>query len=305
MYLHCTRIILLLVLLPAIKFASADSKCIGPVCTPDSYDKTILPFQNKTNHIDVGFQYIKILKVDDEESTITLSLQLFFIWMDPRLKVEIPSEDISFTNFTSTTLNSGIMDIIWIPSPDILDLKSIKQKNRWLSLFTQHNDGYLSVTLDLEIVVYCSMVFDHYPLDSHICYFKMISLDHTDDKLSFKNRSMIPIEHVVQKLQLHYKTLNILDYHVEFGNLPKKHGIIEYGTLNRTVLGFAIKLERKYKKYFIYYYIPSGLIAITACVSLYSLGVQVRIMKLIFNISAVFKRCSWKIFLHIIIQATK
>ena len=39
------------------------------------------------------------LKVDDEESTITLSLQLYFIWMDPRLNVEIPSEDVSYTNF--------------------------------------------------------------------------------------------------------------------------------------------------------------------------------------------------------------
>ena len=92
---------------------------------------------------------------------------------------------------------------------------------------TQHKDGYLSVTLDLEIVVYCSMEFDHYPLDSHTCYFKMISLDHTDDKLSFKNRTITHIEHEVEKLQLHFKMLNVLDYDVEFDNLPKKHGIID------------------------------------------------------------------------------
>ena len=264
MDLRFTPIIFLLIILP-IKFATADLKCIGPVCAPESYDKTILPFQNKTNYIDVGFRYIRILKVDDEESTITLSLWLYFMWMDPRLNVKSPSEDVSYTNFTITSLNSEIMDKIWIPAPDILDLKSINQKHRWLKSMTQHKDGYLSVMVDLEIVVYCSMVFDHYPLDDNTCYFKMISLDYTDEELSFHNRAIIPIEQEVR--QRHFKSLNVLDYHVTFNNLSEEHGYIEYGTLNRTVAGFEIYLKRKYIKYIMYYYIPSGLIAIISCVS--------------------------------------
>ena len=106
-----------------IELAKANSNCFGPVCIPDSYDKTILPFHNETNYINVGFSYIRILQVDDEESTISLRLTLDMDWMDPRLNVEQSHhpDDFSIGNYTISRLNYAIEDKIWIPSPTIID----------------------------------------------------------------------------------------------------------------------------------------------------------------------------------------
>ena len=106
------------------------------------------------------------------------------------------------------------------------------------------------------------------PLDSQTCYFKMMCVDYIDDKSIFKTTMIKSIEESPSNRQLHFKKLDVLDYHVEFYHLTKKHSVYESKGLNRTIVGFEIKLLRKYGKYIIYYYIPSGLIAIISCVSI-------------------------------------
>ena len=266
MALQFTSIIFLITVL-LIELAKANSNCFGPVCIPDSYDKTILPFHNETNYINVGFSYIRILQVDDEESTISLRLTLDMDWMDPRLNVEQSHhpDDFSIGNYTISRLNYAIEDKIWIPSPTIIDLKSIKTTDGWFYLI---NKSMLTRLSELEIQLYCSMVFDDYPLDSQTCYFKMMCVDYIDDKSIFKTTTIKSIEESPSNRQLHFKKLDVLDYHVEFYHLTKKHSVYESKGLNRTIVGFEIKLLRKYGKYIIYYYIPSGLIAIISCVSI-------------------------------------
>ena len=92
-----------------MKFANADPNCVGHVCIPKSYDMTILPLQNEINQIDINFINIRIIKVDDEESTITLSLWLQMYWKDSRLIVKSHSEDSSRNNLTFTPFNSAII----------------------------------------------------------------------------------------------------------------------------------------------------------------------------------------------------
>ena len=41
---------------------------------------------------------------------------------------------------------------------------------------------YITYNRDLEISLYCYMVFDNYPIDSHVCYFKMNSFNYLEDK---------------------------------------------------------------------------------------------------------------------------
>ena len=120
-----------------MKFVNADNKCIGNVCIPDGYDKTILPLQNETNHVKVDFKNIRILKVNDEEFTITLSYHLYMHWIDARLNVESHSEDVLYRNTTFTPLNSIVMDKIWLPDPYIFDVKNIKSKPIKLYLIDQ------------------------------------------------------------------------------------------------------------------------------------------------------------------------
>ena len=264
MDLQIPLIVFLITKLP-MKFANADSNCFGPVCIPESYDKTILPFQNETNYINVGFSYIRILKVDDEESTITLRLTLDMNWMDPRLNVEPHTDDFSIEDFTIAPLNYAISSKIWIPSPTVIDWKSIRTTEGWFYLINQTTLSHIS---ELEIQLYCSMKFDDYPFDSQFCYLKMMNVDYIDDKLIFKPTMIQPIEDSPANRQLHFKKLDVLDYYVEFYHLTKKDSVYESKGLNRTIVGFEIELRRKYGKYITYYYIPSGLIAIISCVSI-------------------------------------
>ena len=160
MDLQFTLICFLIIISP-MKFANADPNCIGHVCIPKSYDMTILPLQNEINQIDINFINIRIIKVDDEESTITLSLWLQMYWKDSRLIVKSHSEDSSRNNHTFTPLNSAIINRIWVPAPYILDLKNIESKSRILYL---KNENVIYHFSDLEIILYCPMVFDNYPI---------------------------------------------------------------------------------------------------------------------------------------------
>ena len=84
-------LIFFLIILSPIKFTNADSNCIGHVCIPDNYDMTILPLQNEINQINISFINIRVIKVDDDESTITLSLWLQMYWRDSRLGPNSPT----------------------------------------------------------------------------------------------------------------------------------------------------------------------------------------------------------------------
>ena len=97
MNLGIKNILFLSSILP-IEFVNAEEECIGHICIPDSYDKTKLPLQNETNYVKVDFKGIRILKVDDEDFTITLSFLLYMQWIDARLDVVNHSEDHSYKN---------------------------------------------------------------------------------------------------------------------------------------------------------------------------------------------------------------
>ena len=115
------------------------------------------------------------------------------------------------------------------------------------------------------------MVFDHYPLDSHVCYLKVCSTSYLDRLISYKTEPFMD-DHEIDLSGQHYKQLTVLDYEVELKKLPENLSFIKMGRqtdfIKRSIAGFEIKLHRKSKKYIIYYYIPSGLIAIISCVSI-------------------------------------
>ena len=264
-----TPIVFLITIILSIRFVNANNKCIGHVCIPESYDKRILPLQNETNLVKVDFKGIRILKVDDEEFTITLSFLFYMNWIDARLNVLNNSEDFLYKNKTFTPFNSEVMDKIWFPDPYIFDLQNIKSKPDTNFLIDQK---YVVKIVDIKsITIYCSMVFDHYPLDSHICYFKVCSTNYLEDKVSYKNEPFMA-DHEIDLSGQHFKQLTVLDYDVELSKLSEKYHFLELGTQTdikrQSIAGFEIKLQRKYKKYIIYYYIPSGLIAIISCVSI-------------------------------------
>ena len=63
-------------------------KCTGVVCLPDNYSNSVPPFQNNSVlDVDVDFIQIKILNVNDFQSSVTLLFKLWLTWNEPRLSI--------------------------------------------------------------------------------------------------------------------------------------------------------------------------------------------------------------------------
>ena len=241
-------------------------QCIGLVCIPENYSKTVLPFQNQTNDIQVDFEMVRILKVNDHEYTITLLLLLNMQWKEPRLK---PAPKYKRRVFNNISLIHLPKDLLWMPDTYFHDFHSIKARGSRYTNFEKLyliNERLIYYSTGMKIVIYCPMNFDNYPLDSHICHFKLGSYGYNVNEVNFISRRITyaPTSGFV-------KQLVVLDYNVELSQLPENEsGFVyetEFGPISRSLAGFQINLQRKTKKYIQYYYIPSGLLALISCVS--------------------------------------
>ena len=235
-------------------------QCVGLVCIPENYSSTVLPFQNQTNNITVDFELIRILKVDDHEYTITLLFQQNMQWIEPRLNPVSKDDRLQLNNVSVIDLPK---DLLWLPDTYIYDFHSMKPRGEKLALL---NENLIYYSAEKEIVIYCPMNFDNYPLDCHICHFKLGSYAYNVDELNFISRKITyaPTTGI-------FRQLVVLDYNVELSQLPENEsGFVydtEFGPVSRSVAGFQINLQRKTKKYIQYFYIPSALLALISCVS--------------------------------------
>ena len=241
-------------------------KCIGLVCIPENYSKTVLPFQNQTNNIQFDFEEVRILKVNDHEYTITLLLILTMQWIEPRLKPVSKDKRRVWNNISVIELPK---DVIWMPDIFFYDLHSIKNRGSGYNNFEKlylFNERSIYYKTGMKIVIYCPMNFDNYPLDCHICHFKLGSYAYNVDEVNFISRKITysPTTGI-------FRQLVVLDYNVELSQLPENDsGFVydtEFGPISRSVAGFQINLQRKTKKYIQYFYIPSALLALISCVS--------------------------------------
>ena len=74
-------------ILPLISPGTSE-KCFGGVCIPDNYSNSVPPFQNNSVlDIDVDFLQIKILNINDFQSSVTVLFKLWLTWNEPRLTI--------------------------------------------------------------------------------------------------------------------------------------------------------------------------------------------------------------------------
>ena len=110
-----------------------------------------------------------------------------------------------------------------------------------------------------ESAIYCPMKFDSYPLDQHTCHFMLGSYSFDDRFMYFKmdnNSSDIQLNQVSN-----------LDYTPSVRSLPKSKQFKPYGSMNYSIAGCEIRLERNIKQYIVNYYIPSGLLVMVSWVN--------------------------------------
>ena len=232
---------------------SNEQYCVEGVCIPANYSRLTRPMTDSTNQIQVDFANMKILKVDDQECTITVSLWIYLTWVEPRLIIpnEVP---------TYVSLDESFFSQLWKPDVYFYHLKDIKQHS-----FFHDFEGLYFVNNSLlyngeyEVAFYCRMIFEKYPLDAHVCDFKLTSFSYDSSIINFTLNKLLFEES---------QQVSLLDYSITVDHLPEaKRGIGEYGSLVWEAAGCEIRLERNIRKYVVNYYVPSGLLAMVSWVS--------------------------------------
>ena len=96
----------------------------------------------------------------------------------------------------------------------------------------------------------CPMRFDLYPLDAHVCKFKVGSTNLNMERMMFAPPKF--------KFDPNQRS-TILDYSVEVRGLNEKDRVLSYGDLGDfSLTGVEIIFTRHKLKYMYMYYLPSG-----------------------------------------------
>ena len=102
------------------------------------------------------------------------------------------------------------------------------------------------------------MRFERYPLDEHICKFRVGSTNMDINYMRFGDTTF------------NYDSSSrntILDYKVSVTSMSEEDRIINYSGANYSVTGLEMRLVRNSQKYLYIYYLPSGLFVMVSWVS--------------------------------------
>ena len=145
-----------MIILPLDAANSETEQCIEDICMPKNYSKFNLPLEKVDVHC--NFDEIRVVKVNDEEFSITLSFHLLMKWNEPRLKSDIDFLLMKYDLFK---------DLIWLPDIYIIDSKLSGKWTENVKLSFISYSKYMQYDIDFEVIVYCAMIFDDYPLGRH------------------------------------------------------------------------------------------------------------------------------------------
>ena len=162
----------------------------GVVCLPQRYQTNEPPEIGKPTSVSVIFVDTDILKVDERDKSLTLSIKMWLVWEDQRIKVNVSDIDTNI-QLPPITLTEHV---IWYPltSAVISNMKEIKPlydpiiaqqvrlgsdvlANRLLAKgLLSSNSTAVAVNPNWIVKISCDFNFDTYPFDNQTCSFKMI-----------------------------------------------------------------------------------------------------------------------------------
>ena len=108
-----------------------------------------------------------------------------------------------------------------------------------------------------QVTFLCPMRFERYPLDEHICKFRVGSTNMDINYMRF-GKATIKYDDTSKN--------TILDYKIEVMEMKDEDRIIAYSGTNYSVTGLEMKLVRNRQKYLYIYFLPSGLFVVVSWV---------------------------------------
>ncbi|TRY78448.1 hypothetical protein TCAL_14393 [Tigriopus californicus] len=231
-------------------------KCVSGFCLPLEYQKLETPFSDTFNTVKVTVEIMDVLQVNDKEFSVTLTMYFSVQWEEPRITTNNTVGEGEWTPIDLQFLNN-----LWVPNIFIYDLRSFSAMSVLKKLagvwIVEGKAIYYNQASSVTFL--CPMRFDLYPLDSHVCKFRVGST----------NLDMTRMRFAPTELTYDETTRNtILDYAVTMGRLHEDDRILPYGELgNYSITGIEITFTRHKLKYLIVYYLPSGLFVVVSWAS--------------------------------------
>ena len=248
--------------------------CYRSLCIPSGYNKLSKPPLNiitdEFNNIHVFINALQIIRVDENESTLTLKLQVEIAWNEPRVTLlpNVTIKEMEYIEIEGYILPKEFMNHLWLPDTYVYNVHKIEKQNfihhfEYLWYWRENNKNWISYETEVEIVIFCKMIFDDYPIDEQVCYFLLGS------------PADLASSHQWYMLQnIHFNTSDqvaLLTYNIEIDNLPENMQFQLNNVWNVTYqrTGFELRLKHNYERYLMIYYIPSGILVILSWVSMY------------------------------------
>ena len=244
-----------------------------PCCIEPGYDKSIGPLFDIPLNINVFVEILDVIEVNDNENTVTFSMNLNIYWIESRIKLNIRSPDWLLFNYTSEKtllLNSIWLDFLWKPQLDIINIKKfqtrhlVEEQNRLIL----HGNKMLSYHLPVEATLNCPRFdFKKYPFDKQICelyigsyqYHSGISVYNGDVLYSSENqRSLQYSVPNITALSFEDGLIN-LTHHYYASNGERKNMSYQF-----SYFGLRMEFERRFSPFFYTTYLPSFLVVLSS-----------------------------------------
>ena len=100
---------------------SSKNICVdGDICLPENYDRFEFPYSDRPVEVRVDLDVLQILKVNDQDFTVTFSMYFGVRWEEPRLLIPL--------NRSSgyIAIDVSFFENLWVPDIYIYHLKEIR-----------------------------------------------------------------------------------------------------------------------------------------------------------------------------------
>ena len=175
----------------------SNNEFVRNACTSNSYEVYISPSEPNLTQVGVLFRDRQILEIDERKNSITLLIELWSFWEDPRIKrnlflekyIPLPSITDAWRPIWTPFIFPGIRSLkklgavhepilsyISLVSGESMNYLLSKIRNTTISLYPP-NATIVHASAKRKVKIFCKFDFSKYPFDSQDCPLTMNAYD--------------------------------------------------------------------------------------------------------------------------------
>ena len=251
-------------------------KCTGHKVTDDlpfyvlqNYSKDVLPVLNTPMNISVLVNIKDIVEVNDVHATVTFSMILGITWIEPRLQLVLNSSTwIDYYGEKWAQLKPRILDNLWTPDIDIINIKSFKIGNIFQeqSALDLNDEKRFWYEFQVDITLGCPLFhFNKYPLDELVCIYTIgsfmydVNLNRYTGNVIYNKSNQRALQYDVQQVEALTFEDSLLEYKQYYYGYG---GRMDYEVDIYSNFGIKITFGRMLQPHLLCTYLPSLLLVV-------------------------------------------